>query len=224
MSVPKSAVRRVSRPFLFLRFRQVSDLFSCPPRAASSSPRDGTRDEGRFPIRELLQPGGNGKWRNGWRAESRDGRRSNGGESPTARFVSSRMLLLPSSHPRLRPRGFFLLRHSYFFYMPLSICSSNPPPSARTGHGAPLFNLTFSILSFFFPFLSRNRLTRKQPKQPFEKRATIRRQLSAIPLQSGYFSPVVSWRCLRPTIPRFALADLLRVVGDGNLILYEERS
>lgn len=132
----------------------------------SSSPR--ARDEGRSPIRELLQPGGNGKWRNGWRAESRDGRRSNGGESPTARFVSSRMLLLPSIHSRLRPRGFFLLRHSYFFYMPLSICSSNPPPSARTGHGAPLFNLTFSILSFFFLSFHVIVLRESQPKQPFE--------------------------------------------------------
>lgn len=118
----------------------------------------------------------------------------------------------PSS---LRPRGFFLLRHSYFFYMPLSICSSNPPPSARTGHGAPLFNLTFSILSFSPPFLFRVIVLReKQPKQPFERRATICRQLSAIPLQSGYFSPVTSWRCLWPTIPRFALADLPRVVGE----------
>lgn len=33
MSVPKSAVRHVGGPFLFLlHFRQVSDLFSCPPR------------------------------------------------------------------------------------------------------------------------------------------------------------------------------------------------
>lgn len=147
MSVPKSAPREAGR-FSSSKsptcFRVLLEQ-----RAPRRGMERGTK-EGRSPIRELLQPGGNGKWRNGWRAESRDGRRSNGGESPTARFVSSRMLLLPSSRPRLRPRGFFLLRHSYFFYMPLSICSSNPPPSARTGHGAPLFNLTFSILSFFF--------------------------------------------------------------------------
>lgn len=64
MSVPKSAVRHVGRPFLFLRFRQVSDLFSCPLRSEILAKRrneEGGWDEGRSPIRELVQPGGNGK-------------------------------------------------------------------------------------------------------------------------------------------------------------------
>lgn len=218
-------MRLIGRPFLFLRLPPSLRLVFCvlleqrAPRRGMERGTKGDPPSASCYNQEVTE-----------NEETADAR-SRGMEGEATGANLQRLVLslrgcsffLPAT-PRLRPRGFFLLRHSYFFYMPLSICSSNPPPSARTGHGAPLFNLTFSILSlFFFPFLSRNRLTRKQPKQPFEKRATIRRQLSAIPLQSGYFSPVTSWRCLRPTIPRFALADLLRVVGDGNLILYEER-
>lgn len=64
MSVPKSAVRHIGRPFLFLR--QVSDLFSCPLRSELLAKRrkngkGGGWDEGRSPIRELVQPEGNGK-------------------------------------------------------------------------------------------------------------------------------------------------------------------
>lgn len=151
-------------PFLYLRFCEVSDLFSYPPCSAR---------ERRVVHRELVQGITENEETTDDRMREKEG---NGGESSTTRLVSSRMLVPPPPCPYLCPWRFFLLWHSSFF-MPLSICSSSPPPTACTGHGTPLFNLTFLIL---FLLLSRNRLMRQQPKQPFEKeRATICCGLSA---------------------------------------------
>jgi len=168
----------VKPPFLYLRFCEVFDLFSCSPCNARGR---------RAIFRELVQ----GVTENEETADDgMKGREGNGGESSTTRLVSSRMLLPPSPCPYLHPQRFFLLRHSSFF-MPLSICSSSPSPTACTDHGASLLNLTFLIL---FLLLQCNRLMREQPKQSFEEKCATKYAMDCrrLPYDPIYFSPVTS--------------------------------
>lgn len=208
MSVPKSTVcqqaGRESLRFLYLRFCEVSDLFSCPPCSAREHEERSYREPGTR---------SNGKWRNGWRRDERKGRQR--GEGNLQRLALSRRgcsFFLPLFSPFLAPNcahgdfSFFGTRPSLCLFQYALLTLHRPL--------APVTELHFSTWHFlilFFLLLSRNRLMREHPKQPFEKEraTTICRELSA-PLRSCLL--FTSHRLVNVLgtifLPRFALADL----------------
>lgn len=167
----------------------------------------------------------------GMEGEATRGRISNGSFCLFEEMLS---FLLPSTipPPRLSARGdfsFFGTRIPFICLFQYALLTTllSTESAPRTGHGAPLFNLTFLILFFFPLFLSfhGNRLTERATEAAIrETRATICRELSrqflydpATFRQSpvGEMSSVDdSTLCARGFAPR--------VVRDGNLILYGE--